>query len=60
MPKAADGTNFYDSVLAIADGVAVKTALAPVLPAELTTILAHPENFEDRWKRLPRIRIRQK
>ncbi len=59
-PKAADGTNFYDSVLAIADGVAVKTALAPVLPAELTTILAHPENFEDRWKRLPRIRIRQK
>jgi ABC-type uncharacterized transport system fused permease/ATPase subunit len=59
-PTAADGTNFYDSVLAIADGVAVKTALAPVLPAELTTILAHPENFEDRWKRLPRIRIRQK
>jgi ABC-type uncharacterized transport system fused permease/ATPase subunit len=59
-PKAVDGTNFYDSVLAIADGVAVKTALAPVLPAELTTILAHPENFEERWKRLPRIRMRQK
>lgn len=59
-PKSASGVNFYDSVLAIADGVAVKEALAPVLPAELTTILAHPETFEDGWKRVPRIRLRQK
>lgn len=59
-PKSASGANFYDSVLAIADGVAVKEALAPVLPAELTTILAHPETFEDGWRRVPRIRLRQK
>jgi hypothetical protein len=59
-PKSASGVDFYDSVLAIADGVAVKEALAPVLPAELTTILAHPETFEDGWKRVPRLRLRQK
>jgi len=59
-PKSASGVDFYDSVLAIADGVAVKEALAPVLPAELTTILAHPETFEDGWKRIPRLRLRQK
>ena len=59
-PKSTNGVNFYDSVLTIAGGVAIKEALAPVLPAELTTILAHPENFEERWKRLPRIRMRQK
>jgi ABC-type uncharacterized transport system fused permease/ATPase subunit len=59
-PKSANGTDFYNSVLTIADGVAVKKALAPVLPAELTTILAHPETFEDGWKRVPRIRLRQK
>ncbi|MGB3538820.1 MAG: ABC transporter ATP-binding protein/permease [Mesorhizobium sp.] len=59
-PKSASGANFYDSVLAIADGVAVKEALAPTLPAELTTILAHPETFEDGWRRVPRIRLRQK
>jgi len=59
-PKSASGGNFYDSVLTIADGVATKEALAPVLPAELTTILAHPESFEEKWKRIPRIRLRQK
>lgn len=59
-PKSADGRNFYNSVLTIADGVANKQPLAPVLPAELTTILAHPESFDGGLKRLPRIRLRQK
>lgn len=59
-PKSASGANFYDSVLAIADGIAVKEALAPVLPAELTTILSHPETLDYGWKRVPRIRLRQK
>jgi ABC-type uncharacterized transport system fused permease/ATPase subunit len=59
-PKSASGADFYNSVLTIADGVAVKKALAPALPAELTTILANPETFEAGWKRVPRIRLRQK
>ena len=59
------GAEFYDSVLSIADGVATKKPLAPSLPAELTTILAHPRPVEEtrpveeRWLRFPR-RIRQK
>jgi len=59
-PKSADGSNFYDSVLTIADGVAAKAALAPALPAELTTILSHPESFAEGWRRAPRVRLRQK
>jgi putative ATP-binding cassette transporter len=42
-PRSATGAEFYDSVLAIADGMAVKTPLRPGLPAELTTILEQPE-----------------
>jgi ABC-type uncharacterized transport system fused permease/ATPase subunit len=41
-PKSATGEEFYDSVLSIADGVAVKHPLRPGLPAELTTILEQP------------------
>ena len=59
-PKSASGAEFYNSVLTIADGVATKTPLAPALPAELTTILTHPERFEEGWRRIPRLRLRQK
>lgn len=41
-PKSATGAEFYDSVLSIADGVAVKHPLRATLPAELTTILEQP------------------
>jgi putative ATP-binding cassette transporter len=41
-PKSATGAEFYDSVLSIADGVAIKHPLRPGLPAELTTILEQP------------------
>jgi ABC-type uncharacterized transport system fused permease/ATPase subunit len=59
-PKSATGEEFYNSVLTIAVGVATKKALAPALPAELTTILVNPEPLNDGWLRLPRIRQRQK
>ncbi|HEY4191912.1 MAG TPA: ATP-binding cassette domain-containing protein, partial [Mesorhizobium sp.] len=59
-PKSADGVDFYNSVLMIANGVAVKKPLAPVLPAELTTILAHPAALEESWPRVSRVRLRQK
>lgn len=39
-PRSATGAEFYDSVLALADGVATKTPLTPRLPAELTAIVA--------------------
>lgn len=58
-PKSASGVDFYDSVLAIADGIAVKKPLVPALPAELTTILTQPEKFEESWPRIPRIRLKQ-
>jgi ABC-type uncharacterized transport system fused permease/ATPase subunit len=59
-PKSASGAEFYNSVLTIADGVATKTPLAPALPEELTTILTHPGQLEDGWRRIPRLRLRQK
>ena len=59
-PKSAMGIEFYDSVLAIADGVGSKKPLAS-LPAELTTLLAQPQPAEAPPPlRLPRIRLRQK
>lgn len=57
-PRSATGREFYDSVLTIADGVASKKALAPSLPAELTTILTRPPGSEDGWLRMPRLRLR--
>ena len=39
LPKSATGSEFFDSVLCIADGVASKAALVTALPAEITTIL---------------------
>lgn len=59
-PRSAAGVEFYDSVLAIADGVAVKKPLVPNLPAELTTILAQTAQIEEKRLRFPRIRIKQK
>ena len=59
-PKSASGAHFYDSVLSIADGLATKQALAPALPAELTTILDQPATFASGWRRVPRMRLRQK
>jgi ABC-type uncharacterized transport system fused permease/ATPase subunit len=59
-PKTASGGEFYNSVLEIADGIAIKRPLAPPLPAELTTILEHPETFEPGWRRFSRIRLKQK
>lgn len=58
-PKSATGAEFYDSVLAIADGVAVKHPTAPALPRELTTILDHPEEIRENWPRMARMKIRQ-
>jgi len=55
-PRSASGTDFYDSVLRIIDGIASKSALRPNLPAELTTILTHP-NLEATIKPLPRGRV---
>lgn len=56
-PKSAEGIEFYDSVLSIADGVGSKKALAS-LPTELTTLLAQPAEAPS--LRLPRIRLKQK
>jgi ABC-type uncharacterized transport system fused permease/ATPase subunit len=44
-PKSATGADFYDSVLSIADGMAVKAPLRGAAPAEipqLATLLARP------------------
>lgn len=57
-PRAADGREFYHSVLSIADGVAAKKPLAPSLPAEITTILTRPPALDDGWLRIPRLRLR--
>ncbi|WP_315920068.1 ABC transporter ATP-binding protein/permease [Mesorhizobium sp. SP-1A] len=57
-PRAANGQEFYHSVLSIADGVATKKALAPSLPAEITKILTSPPVADDHWLRLPRLRLR--
>lgn len=38
-PKSARGTDFYDSVLAIGDGVATKRPVSHDLPTEITAIL---------------------
>lgn len=40
-PRAADGSEFYDSIVSIAGGTATKQAIAS-LPAELTTLLDQP------------------
>lgn len=40
-PRAADGSEFYDSIVSIADGTATKQAISS-LPAELTTLLDQP------------------
>ncbi|RUU43228.1 ABC transporter ATP-binding protein/permease [Mesorhizobium sp. M6A.T.Ca.TU.002.02.2.1] len=58
-PRSLSGAEFYHSIVTIADGVATKKPLAPSLPLELTTILAHPRPVEEKWLRFPR-RIRQK
>ncbi len=45
-PKSAEGVDFYDSVLTIADGMAVKSPLRDRRPAEvpeLTRILTRPQ-----------------
>lgn len=57
-PRAADGREFYHSVLSIADGMAAKKPLAPSLPAEITTILTRPPALDDGWLRIPRLRLR--
>lgn len=41
-PRSTSGEDFYESVLRIADGVAIKRPLRAGLPAELTTILEKP------------------
>ncbi|HEV2503827.1 MAG TPA: ABC transporter ATP-binding protein/permease [Mesorhizobium sp.] len=68
-PRSANGEEFYNSVLSIADGVATKKPLVPTLPREITTILANPPvrpaaprapRLEDGWARITRMRLRQK
>ncbi|WP_181173528.1 ABC transporter ATP-binding protein/permease [Mesorhizobium sp. B2-3-12] len=58
-PRSAAGTEFYHSMVLIADGVATKKPLTPTLPLELTTILAQPRPIEDKWTRFSR-RLKQK
>lgn len=58
-PRSAAGTEFYHSIVLIADGVATKKPLVPMLPVELTTILAQPRPVEDKWLRFSR-RLKQK
>ncbi|WP_188393840.1 ABC transporter ATP-binding protein/permease [Mesorhizobium sp. SARCC-RB16n] len=58
-PRSAAGTEFYHSMVLIADGVATKKPLAPSLPPELTTILVQPRPVEDKWTRFSR-RLKQK
>ena len=58
-PRSAVGTEFYHSIVLIADGVATKKPLTPTLPVELTTILAQPRPVEDKWLRFSR-RLKQK
>ncbi|WP_421913016.1 ABC transporter ATP-binding protein/permease [Mesorhizobium sp.] len=58
-PRSLAGAEFYHSVVAIADGIATKRQLVPNLPAELTTILAHPKPAEERWLKFSR-RMKQK
>jgi ABC-type uncharacterized transport system fused permease/ATPase subunit len=58
-PKSAAGVDFYDSVLAIADGMAVKSPLRdrrPVEVPELTRILTRPQ----REVRLKPVQARQR
>ncbi|MER8413606.1 MULTISPECIES: ABC transporter ATP-binding protein/permease [unclassified Mesorhizobium] len=62
-PRSMTGSEFYHSIVAIADGVATKKPLVPTLPAELTTILVQPRPVprpvEDKWLRFSR-RLKQK
>ena len=58
-PRSMTGSEFYHSIVAIADGVATKKPLVPTLPVELTTILAQPRPVEDKWLRFSR-RLKQK
>lgn len=58
-PRSQTGSEFYHSIVAIADGVATKKPLVPTLPVELTTILAQPRPVEDKWLRFSR-RLKQK
>ncbi|GLQ77365.1 ABC transporter ATP-binding protein [Mesorhizobium huakuii] len=58
-PRSAAGTEFYHSIVLIADGVATKKPMAPTLPVELTTILTQPRPVEDKWLRFSR-RLKQK
>ena len=60
-PRSDEGVEFYDSVLAIADGTAVKTPLGPRLPAELTTIVEQARPVEAKRRRLPAsLKLRQR
>jgi ABC-type Mn2+/Zn2+ transport system ATPase subunit len=62
-PRSATGAEFYDSVLNIADGIAMKSPLMPRLPRELTTIVAQathgPQPAEAKRLRFP-ARIKQR
>ncbi|WP_432285928.1 ABC transporter ATP-binding protein/permease [Aminobacter sp. BA135] len=60
-PKSAQGVEFYDSILSISDGIGSKKALA-ILPAELTTLLAQPQQPEEEWPplRFPRVKLKEK
>lgn len=57
-PKSTTGTEFYDSVLTIADGVASKRPLVPPLPPEITSVLGEPHPVET--DRFVRQRVRTK
>ncbi len=55
-PRAADGSEFYDSIVSIADGTATKQAISS-LPAELTTLLDQPLPVRPWPKRGQRVKL---
>lgn len=57
-PRSTTGAEFYDSIVSIADGVAVKQAITS-LPAELTALLDQPLLAGSRLQREPRVPVKE-
>ncbi|ODT56478.1 MAG: hypothetical protein ABS59_00860 [Methylobacterium sp. SCN 67-24] len=57
-PRSTTGAEFYDSIVSIADGVAVKQAITS-LPAELTALLDQPLLAGSRLQREPRVAVKE-
>jgi hypothetical protein len=59
-PRSLSGAPFYDSVLTVADGVAIKTPLSARTPAEFIEIVGDAQPAAARRLRFPgRLKLRQ-